>query len=65
MTEHTHEQYEAIRATEDQLTELAAEIGLLYNGEAQSCWNIASTLVGRDLNAISVGELRKIIRELS
>lgn len=64
MTEHTHEQFAAIQATEDQLIELSAELGAIYyEGTGSYTWNLASTLVARDLNAMPVGELRTIVRE--
>jgi hypothetical protein len=63
VSEHTREQYEAIKATEDKLLALSVEIALLYSGKAETSWNVASTLVGRDLDAMPIGELRTILQE--
>lgn len=63
MNEHTPAQYEQIKATEEFLLTAAAEIGAICDGSAVLSWNVASTLVGRDIDAMTVGELRKLARE--
>ena len=64
MSELTQEQFAATQATEDQLVELSAEVGAIYyEGTGALTWNLASTLVGRNLDAMPVGELRTVIRE--
>ena len=63
MSEHTQEQYEAIKATEDKLLALSVEIALLHSGMNDTSWHLASTLVGRDLVAMTIGELRTLVRE--
>jgi hypothetical protein len=63
MSELTREQHAAVVATEVQLLDASIDIAKICESTGAFTWNLASTLVGRDIDAITVGELRKLTRE--
>jgi hypothetical protein len=63
MSEHTREQYEAIKETEENLIALSADLARIRDGSASVSWALAWTLVDRDLDEITCGELRRLVQE--
>lgn len=63
MSELTPEQHQAVAETESELIMASIDIAEICEGSGAFTWNLASTLVGRDIDALTVGELRKLARE--
>jgi hypothetical protein len=63
MSELTPEQHQAVVAAEFELIAASIDIAGICDGTGALTWNLASTLVGRDIDALTVGELRKLVRE--
>jgi hypothetical protein len=63
MSELTPEQYQAVVETEEALLSASSDICRIHERAARWTWALASTLVGRDIDAMTVGELRKLARE--
>lgn len=63
MSELTPEQHQAVVQTEAELIMASIALAEICEGSGAFTWNLASTLVGRDIDAITVGELRKLVRE--
>lgn len=63
MTEYTREQFEAIDATETALVAAVREVATL-SGDPLLSWETACLLVGRDIDELTIGELRRIVKEV-
>lgn len=60
--EDVHAENKAIFATESELLNIGSEVGRLASSASWFTWQLAETLRGRDLDAMTVGELRELIR---
>lgn len=63
--EYTREQVRSVLATQDQLIAACTEIGQIAASASWFTWQLAATLDGRNIDSLTIGELRWLAREVT